>query len=172
MMRRWLGGALVLVALAGLAARTGAARLPHVRPSPVDARTLRSGDGAGQAVGVGGERGAPAVAALPNTATATVQPRSGLVTDTFTFSLAGFVPRERVAVHVQPPPEAVDLLRELAGLPEDTTTAVDETGTGQFALRPAEAWGPSPPGIWRVRFTGEMSGASADAAIELQWCGC
>ncbi len=164
MMRRWLGGVLVLMALAGPAARIGGF-LPHARPSPVDAH-------AAPPAWAGSERGAAVVAALPNTAAVTVQPRSGLVTDTFTFSLSGFAPWERVLVHVQPPPEAMDLLRELAGLPEDTATAVDETGTGQFALRPAEAWGPSPPGIWRVRFTGEVSGASADTAIELLWCGC
>ncbi|MER3421688.1 MAG: hypothetical protein C4290_14685 [Chloroflexota bacterium] len=165
MMRGWATGGLVVVVLVGVVVHTGGVFLLLARPATVDAGMV-------QPMGVGREHGVAAMAALPGTATVTVQPTSGFVTDTFTFSLAGYAPRERVVVHVQPPSEAVNLLRELAGLPEDTVTAVDETGAGRFALRPAETWGPSPPGIWRVWFTGETSGMSADAAIELQWCGC
>ncbi len=167
---RWHGGLLALAALMALAATGGGAlrlvgRLTGPTPAAAGALLAPSGDG-------GTARSAHAVLSAEASATVTVQPTRGLSTDTFTFTLAGFAPGERVVVSVQPPPEAVDLLHELAGLPEDTATTVNETGTGQFALRPAEAWGPSPPGIWRVRFTGEASGASADAAIELLWCGC
>ncbi len=151
MRRLWRGGVLAIVAVLVPAAVAGGAMT--LLGQPAGARAVEAG-------------ATPAAAA-----TVTVHPTSGSATDTFTFALTGFAAGERVTVHVAPPDEVANLLDDLFTPPDDVTLTVDEAGNGRFALRPAEQWGPTPPGTWTVRFTGETSGTVQVVTVEIS-CGC
>jgi hypothetical protein len=64
------------------------------------------------------------------------------------------------------------LVHELIGLPEDVTLWADDAGAGRFQLQPAAQWGPTAPGTWAIRFTGDVSGPIQQAVtIDIE-CRC
>ncbi len=152
MMRRlWRGGVLTVVAVLVLAAVAGGAMTLLGQPA--------------------GARAVEASAAPAAAATVTVSPTSGSATDTFSFVLTGFAAGERVMVHFAPPDDVAELVGDLFTPPDDATITADDAGSGRFALRQAEQWGPTPPGTWTVRFTGETSGTVQVVTVEIP-CGC
>ncbi len=100
-------------------------------------------------------------------ATVTVSPAAGSPAYSFTFSLSGFAPKERVVISFVPPEDAATVLSS----PPEATLTVDEEGAGRFAVRPVDQLGPIVPGMWTISFTGEVSGASSAARIEIV-CAC
>lgn len=113
-------------------------------------------------VGVTGLPGRPAAAAnMESTAAAvTVSPAAGWDTDTFTFTLSGFLPGEPVVVTFLPPDDAFPR-------PDSLSITVDNAGAGGLVLRSAAQWGPAPSGIWTMHFTGVVSDAVQVVTVDI-----